>query len=98
MTADYIRQVAYDESGHAVAAALLGILKKKSVITIVPDPKGVYGSVSFSREARVHDSGRKWSAQYARKIIMRCVLGPQRRKSLSQNWIWMKKTGIASLT
>jgi hypothetical protein len=76
------RGIAYHEAGHAVVAAMLGILPKKSGITIVPDKKGVLGSVSFSRNAGFHDSGKRWSPRYTRKIILAQYAGPAVSKKL----------------
>jgi hypothetical protein len=59
------------EARHAVVAALLDILPDKSIITLVGRRKDESGSVSFGcREALAHNSVRKWSARYTRKVIV----------------------------
>ena len=72
-------RTAYHEAGHAVVSALLGILRNESVINIVPDGKGEYGSVSFSKEQWTFE-GR--SPRYIRKVILAHYAGPAVTKKL----------------
>jgi ATP-dependent Zn protease len=73
------RMRAYHEAGHAVVSALRGILRNDSAITIVPDGKGEYGSVSFSKEAWNFECR---SSRYIRKIILALYAGPAVTKKL----------------
>jgi hypothetical protein len=72
-------EVAIHEAGHTVIAAVLGILRSDSTITIIPEKNGLLvesGSVTISKEAGFHDSGKPWSARYTRKVIFAFYAGP----------------------
>jgi hypothetical protein len=73
-----ISETAHHEAGHAVIAAVLGILRNNSIITITPDGKGEQGSVSFPGQALVH--GTPWrlrcSAPHTRKHVLTNYAGP----------------------
>ncbi len=54
--------VAYHEAGHATIAAVLGILRSDSTITIIPEKNGLLnesGSVSISGVMAIHDTGKR---------------------------------------
>ena len=70
--------VAYHEAGHAVIAAVLGILRSDSIITIIPDGKGEQGSVSFSKQPPLHGTPLRLrrSARWTRKFVLAIYAGP----------------------
>ena|ERR1035437_5226633 len=70
--------VAYHEAGHAVIAAVLGILRNDSIITIVPDGKGEQGSVSFSKQTPLHGTPLtlRRSPRWTRKFVLALYGGP----------------------
>jgi hypothetical protein len=63
--------VAYHEAGHAAVAAVLGILRNDTIITISSALKGEDGSVSFSKRP-----SEQWSARYTRRFILALYAGP----------------------
>lgn len=64
---------AYHEAGHAVAAAVLDILDSTAAVSVVPNGKGEYGSVSFSKEAWDFEHR---STDHIRKTILVVYAGP----------------------
>jgi hypothetical protein len=69
--------VAYHEAGHAVVAALLGILRNDAIVTIASAVKGEHGSVSLSPMPWT-----EWSARYSRKAVLALYGGPAVTKRL----------------
>ena len=69
--------VACHEAGHAAVAALLGILRNDSNITIVSALKGEHGSVSFSQRPC-----ERWSTRYTHRYILALYAGPAVSKRL----------------
>lgn len=68
---------AYHEAGHAAVAALLGILRNASVITVASAVKGEGGFVWLSKRPC-----KRWSARYKRKYILVLYAGPAVSKKL----------------
>jgi hypothetical protein len=92
--------VAYHEAGHATIAAMLGILRSDSTITIIPEKNGFltkYGSVTVSKEMGIHDSGKRWSARYVRKLIVATYAGPAVSKKLHPNLDLLEEGGDCEL-
>jgi len=71
---DPLWRVACHEAGHAVIAAVLGILAPDTTITIVPDGS-VAGSVEFSPDTG-EDAWKRWGVRYTRKAIVATYAGP----------------------
>ena len=72
------KHVAYHEAGHAVVAALLGILRNDASITIASAIKGEHGAVTLFRTGL----WTEWSARYTRKAILAYYGGPAVTKRL----------------
>lgn len=72
-------EIAYHEAGHAVIAAVLGILRNDDVISIVSDSSGEYGYVTVWK--RAYDFNRR-SGGYIRKRVLSIYAGPAVSKKL----------------
>jgi hypothetical protein len=75
-----LRAIAYHEAGHAVIAAVLGILGDNSRVTIVPAERGKgffdeKGSVEFSKDTSNY-AWKRWGVSYTRKAILAFYAGP----------------------
>jgi hypothetical protein len=87
--------VATHEAGHAVAAAVLGILRDDAVLTIIPNSRGEYGSLSIAWKYEpvlsdprvvplVHaKSGKRLSERYVRKSVIASYAGPVAQERLT---------------
>jgi hypothetical protein len=86
--------MACHEAAHAVIAAFLRILRNDSTISIIPDGRGEFGSVTFSKQALVHDSGKRWSTRYTRKIVLAQFAGPAATLKLEPGTDLLEEGGL----
>lgn len=84
-------EIAYHEAGHAVIAAVLGILRNDDVISVVSDNNGEYGYVTVWK--RAYDFNRR-SAGYIRKRVLSIYAGPAVSKKLNPRLNLFQEGGL----